>query len=107
MRDGRKPGDGGRAVRIVRFAIRISTSQASWVTGGERGIRTLDRILSYTPLAGARLRPLGHLSVISCRVIITSSYLYHRTERSKALCAGFYDGLRRDRTAISPLLLAT
>ena len=31
--------------------------------GGERGIRTLDRILSYTPLAGARLRPLGHLSV--------------------------------------------
>ena len=31
-------------------------------TGGERGIRTLDRLLTYTPLAGARLRPLGHLS---------------------------------------------
>jgi len=30
--------------------------------GGERGIRTLDRVLTYTPLAGARLQPLGHLS---------------------------------------------
>jgi hypothetical protein len=30
--------------------------------GGERGIRTLDRGLAYTPLAGARLQPLGHLS---------------------------------------------
>ena len=30
--------------------------------GGERGIRTLDGILSHTPLAGERLQPLGHLS---------------------------------------------
>ena len=30
--------------------------------GGERGIRTLDRGLTYTPLAGERLQPLGHLS---------------------------------------------
>ena len=30
--------------------------------GGERGIRTLDTGLGYTPLAGERLRPLGHLS---------------------------------------------
>ena len=30
--------------------------------GGERGIRTLDRGLAYTPLAGERLQPLGHLS---------------------------------------------
>ena len=30
--------------------------------GGERGIRTLDTLLAYTPLAGVRLRPLGHLS---------------------------------------------
>ena len=28
----------------------------------ERGIRTLDRGLTYTPLAGERLQPLGHLS---------------------------------------------
>ena len=31
--------------------------------GGERGIRTLDTRLTYTPLAGARLQPLGHFSV--------------------------------------------
>ena len=32
------------------------------VGGGEEGIRTLDTLLTYTPLAGERLRPLGHLS---------------------------------------------
>ena len=30
--------------------------------GGEGGIRTLDTLLAYTPLAGEPLRPLGHLS---------------------------------------------
>jgi hypothetical protein len=30
--------------------------------GGERGIRTLEGLLALTPLAGVRLRPLGHLS---------------------------------------------
>ncbi len=33
-------------------------------TGGERGIRTLEGLLTLTPLAGVRLRPLGHLSVL-------------------------------------------
>ncbi len=32
------------------------------LSGGERGIRTLDTRLTYTPLAGERLQPLGHLS---------------------------------------------
>ena len=32
------------------------------IYGGERGIRTLDRGLTYTPLAGERLQPLSHLS---------------------------------------------
>ena len=31
--------------------------------GGEEGIRTLDALLTHTPLAGERLRPLGHLSI--------------------------------------------
>ena len=31
--------------------------------GGEEGIRTLDAGLPHTPLAGERLRPLGHLSI--------------------------------------------
>ena len=30
--------------------------------GGEGGIRTLDTGLGYTPLAGERLQPLGHLT---------------------------------------------
>ncbi len=33
------------------------------VYGGEGGIRTPDTGLGYTPLAGERLQPLGHLSV--------------------------------------------
>ena len=33
------------------------------ILGGERGIRTLEGLLTLTPLAGVRLRPLGHLSV--------------------------------------------
>ena len=32
--------------------------------GGEGGIRTLDTRLTYTPLAGERLQPLGHFSKI-------------------------------------------
>ena len=32
------------------------------LTGGEGGIRTLDRGLPYTPLAGERFQPLSHLS---------------------------------------------
>lgn len=31
--------------------------------GGEDGIRTHETLLESTPLAGERLRPLGHLSV--------------------------------------------
>jgi hypothetical protein len=32
------------------------------LNGGERGIRTLDGLLTHTHLAGERLQPLGHLS---------------------------------------------
>ena len=34
-------------------------------TGGETGIRTLDTLLTYTPLAGERFRPLSHLSELT------------------------------------------
>ena len=30
--------------------------------GGDEGIRTLDGLMTHTPLAGERLRPLGHVS---------------------------------------------
>ncbi|SIT58842.1 hypothetical protein BQ8794_60151 [Mesorhizobium prunaredense] len=35
----------------------------SKANGGEDGIRTHEKLLTSTPLAGERLRPLGHLSV--------------------------------------------
>src|SRR5688500_4211545 len=40
----------------------ISTGHLKEFSGGERGIRTLEGLLTLTPLAGVRLRPLGHLS---------------------------------------------
>ena len=50
--------------RVSRFekpapSPRLSRERA---LGGEGGIRTLEGLLTLTPLAGARLRPLGHLS---------------------------------------------
>ena len=32
------------------------------MSGGERGIRTLDTLLTYTHFPGVLLQPLGHLS---------------------------------------------
>ena|ERR1700685_2196420 len=53
------------AIRPTAY-YRFSVGFFRWdsrVTGGERGIRTLEGLLTLTPLAGVRLRPLGHLSV--------------------------------------------
>ena len=36
--------------------------ECAGVTGGEDGIRTHETLMRSTPLAGERLRPLGHLS---------------------------------------------
>ena len=41
--------------------------------GGEGGIRTLDTRLTYTPLAGERLQPLGHFSVYVDQSLTTAS----------------------------------
>ena len=48
-------------------AAKVSDSDPNDSTdkfGGERGIRTLEGLLTLTPLAGVRLRPLGHLSAL-------------------------------------------
>ena len=47
---------------VARYSIQLSYGRIFDKIGGEGGIRTLDGILSHTPLAGERLRPLGHLS---------------------------------------------
>jgi hypothetical protein len=52
------------------------------VTGGERGIRTLEELLVPTPLAGVRLRPLGHLSASKKRAG------YQRLARSLGIAGG-------------------
>ena len=48
-----------------------------FVYGGEGGIRTLDTLLTYTPLAGERLQPLGHFSKFCysrfCLMLLSSS----------------------------------
>jgi hypothetical protein len=46
---------------VARYSIQLSYGRVLLI-GGERGIRTLDGLLAHTPLAGERLRPLGHLS---------------------------------------------
>ena len=43
------------AIKPVYSALHLNN-------GGEGGIRTPDTLVRYTPLAGERLRPLGHLS---------------------------------------------
>src|SRR5688572_6691108 len=48
-----------------------------WAIGGERGIRTLDTLLTYTRFPSVRLKPLGHLSAAAA--ILT------REELSEAL----------------------
>ena len=57
----------------ARFKYAIDTQQKGtarslFYNGGEGGIRTLDTRLTYTPLAGERLQPLGHFSVFVPRL---------------------------------------
>ena len=52
------------------------------IDGGEGGIRTLDTLLTYTPLAGERLQPLGHFSrfclcrFYKCQLFLMSLFPY-------------------------------
>ena len=52
---------------VARYSIQLSYGRINF--GGEGGIRTLDGLLTHTPLAGERLRPLGHLSIQWKRII--------------------------------------
>ena len=47
--------------RVGKFVLYIR--HISQKNGGDEGIRTLDGLMTHTPLAGERLRPLGHVSV--------------------------------------------
>ena len=60
------------ATKRAQKSPRDTESTGALMIGGEGGIRTLDTLLTYTPLAGARLQPLGHFSVI---VLVGSEYI--------------------------------
>ena len=55
------PKEKGDKCKVISHLIR-AIIMGNQNDGGEDGIRTHDTLLTYTPLAGERLRPLGHLS---------------------------------------------
>lgn len=59
MHSSRSAGD---CNLCLRYKLTYVFDSDKLGNGGEEGIRTLDTLLTYTPLAGERLRPLGHLS---------------------------------------------
>jgi hypothetical protein len=57
-----KGSNPARASTKQKLQKRMRHPLLKFLRGGEGGIRTLEGLLTLTPLAGARLRPLGHLS---------------------------------------------
>ena len=60
--------------------------------GGERGIRTLETLLTLTHFPGVLLKPLGHLSVNFCRFLLyqlTRSAAYFLLQQQLRFCSGF------------------
>ncbi len=55
---------GGTLKSRTRSQMKNAPNGALLVNGGERGIRTLDTLLTYTRFPSVLLKPLGHLSVI-------------------------------------------
>ena len=49
-------------VYLINVSKSLFLMSNYWLSGGEDGIRTHETLLEPTPLAGERLRPLGHLS---------------------------------------------
>ena len=71
--------------------------------GGERGIRTLDTLLTYTHFPGVLLQPLGHLTVF-LEFFETSLYSKARhcisaTMQLQACATGAADGLQETQKA--------
>ena len=57
----------GRLWKNKRRKAKTRSECGFLVSGGERGIRTLDTLLTYTHFPGVRLQPLSHLSGIVWR----------------------------------------
>ncbi len=89
------------ADKFFRSVSSMRTAGDSVPTGGEGGIRTLDGLLTHTPLAGARLRPLGHLSHRAPAQIKERRMIPARLGQGKAMC-----GLESPFQALSMTLAA-
>ena len=69
-----------------------------FVSGGEGGIRTLDRGLAYTPLAGERLQPLGHLT----KYVFELGFKQVQERRPQvARCSSLRSSSLRDQPAVA------
>src|SRR5450755_3578059 len=87
---------------VARRSIQLSygriLSKSAALCGGEGGIRTLDGLLTHTPLAGARLRPLGHLSGQDISPFAERGMIPVRSSLGKAKGRG---GLKRQSTILA------
>ena len=62
-------------------------------TGGESGIRTRDRLFTYTRFPGVLLQPLGHLTGLSFHMDCGIIYIAVRSERCSFYC--FFKGMQQ------------
>ena len=83
----------GQSLSNLRFSshldVQIKTPpqwRRFYLDGGEGGIRTLDTLLTYTPLAGERLQPLGHFSKFGLFRSFLMSLLRSPVARYSVLC---------------------
>jgi hypothetical protein len=85
--EGLRPRAFGRLFSVPSFEGHSSALILRAKNGGPAGIRTLDTLLGYTPLAGERFRPLSH------RSLVRSAPRNHRgRDSSMAGCAGMREG---------------
>ncbi len=89
-----------RAILAVNFE---SENDSNKLSGGEDGIRTHEALLEPTPLAGERLRPLGHLSTklaIPGNTCMFKPWLKHCTSPGDEECGNtFMDAIATSRPA--------
>src|SRR3990170_3809116 len=57
---------GSTAGEQLRVQVCPAFALPRFLSGGESGIRTHDALITHTHFPGVRLRPLGHLSVLTC-----------------------------------------
>ena len=83
------------ATKQTQKSPRDIESTGALITGGERGIRTLETLLTLTHFPGVLLKPLGHLSVNFCRFLLyqlTRSAAYFLLQlflQQLRFCSGF------------------